>query len=77
MDYEQSRDEPCMYFAWTMLGLILWVTWVDACCVLGDEDGVQAAKAQTKFRFDCDDSGELTEYVGCKIERTSNYVRFT
>jgi hypothetical protein len=30
-----------------------------------------------KARFDCDDIGELTEYVGCKVERTKDYVRFT
>jgi hypothetical protein len=30
-----------------------------------------------KARFDCDDIGELTEYVGCKVELTQDYVRFT
>jgi hypothetical protein len=30
-----------------------------------------------KARFDCDDIGELTEYVGCMVERTPYYVRFT
>jgi hypothetical protein len=27
-----------------------------------------------KSRFDCDDLGELTEYVGCKIETTESDV---
>jgi hypothetical protein len=30
-----------------------------------------------KARLDCDGIGELTEYVGCKIERTEDYVKFT
>jgi hypothetical protein len=77
MDYEQSKAEPCLYFGWTMSGLILWLTWVDDCCLLGDEDGVKAAKEQMKSKFNCDEIGELTEYVCCNIERTSNYLRFT
>jgi hypothetical protein len=74
MDYEQSRAEPCHYFAWTMLGLIFWVTWVDDCCVLGDEDCVKAAKEQMKSICECYGIGEFTEYVDYNIERTSNYV---
>jgi len=27
--------------------------------------------------FDCDDVGELNEYVGCKIEWTDSTIRFT
>jgi hypothetical protein len=77
MDYEKSKAEPCLYFVCNMLGLILWVTWVDDCCVLGYEDGVKAAMEQINSIFDCNDIGELTEYVGCKIERTSRYVQFT
>jgi hypothetical protein len=68
MDYDWSNIMG-LFFAWTMLGLILWITWVDDCCVLGDEDGVKSAKEQMKSRFDCDEIGELTEYVGCKIQK--------
>jgi hypothetical protein len=50
---------------------------VDDCCVLGDSEGVKATKEQMKSMFDCDYLGELTAYVGCKIERTADYVRFT
>jgi hypothetical protein len=77
MSSEKSEAEPCLLFAWNIIGLVLWVTWVDDCCVLGDEDGVKAAKEQMKSRFDCDFIGELTEYVHCNIEKNSDYVRFT
>jgi hypothetical protein len=30
-----------------------------------------------KSRFECDDLGELNEYVGCKIDRNEDYVKFT
>jgi hypothetical protein len=28
-------------------------------------------------RFDCKDCGDIKEYVGCKIERTKNSLKFT
>jgi hypothetical protein len=42
-----------------------------------NEEGVLTAKEKMKARFDCDDIGELTEYVGCKVDRTKDYVQFT
>jgi hypothetical protein len=55
MNYEQSRIAYCVYFSWTMVELILWITWVDDCCVHGDCECVKAAKEQIKSRFECDD----------------------
>jgi hypothetical protein len=77
MKYEKSMADPCLYFCWTMRGLIIWLSWIDDCLVAGNEEGVLADKEQIKARFDCDNIGELTEYVGCKVERTKDYVRFT
>jgi hypothetical protein len=69
--------DPCLYFCWTMCGLIIWLSSFDDCLVAGNEEGVLAAKEQMKARFDFDDIGELTEYVGCKVERTKDCVRYT
>jgi hypothetical protein len=77
MDYDQSKAAYCLYFSWTVVGLILWIAWVDDCVVLGEVTGVKAAKEQMKSGFDCDHLGELTEYVWRKIERTEKYIRFT
>ena len=52
-----------------MSGLIVWLTWIDDCLIAGDKKGVKAAKEQMKQRFECDDVGSLTEYVGCKVQR--------
>jgi hypothetical protein len=76
MKYEKSMADPCLYFCWTMRGLIIWISMIDDCLVAGNEEGVLAAKEQIKAIFDCDDIGELTEYVGCKVERTKDYARF-
>jgi hypothetical protein len=69
--------DPCFYFCWTTTGLLIWLSWIDDCLLVGNKGGVLAAKEQMKSRFDCDDISELTEYVGCKIERTDDYVKFT
>ena len=36
---------------------------------MGSKEGVKNAKKQTMERFECDDVGEMKEYIGCKVER--------
>jgi hypothetical protein len=68
MRFGRSKADPCLYFRWTAFGLILWLSWVDDCLVAGKKNGVYEAKAAMMDRFDCDDIGELKEYIGCKID---------
>jgi hypothetical protein len=68
MEYGRSKADPCLYFRWTALGLILWLSWVDDCLVGGKDEGVKKAKGQMMKLFDCDDVGELKEYVGYKVD---------
>jgi hypothetical protein len=68
MEYGRSKADPCLYFRWTALGLILWLSWVDDCLVGGKDEGVKKAKGQMMELFDCDYVGELKEYVGCKVD---------
>ncbi|MGH7955289.1 MAG: reverse transcriptase domain-containing protein [Gloeomargaritales cyanobacterium] len=77
MKYDRSAADPCLYFAWTMFGLVIWLSWIDDCLVAGDARAVTTSKQQMKDRFDCDDLGKLKEYVGCKAERTDDYVKLT
>jgi hypothetical protein len=69
MEYNRSKADPCLYFCWTAIGLILWISWVDDCLVVGKKGGVLKAKEEMMSRFDCDEVGEMKEYVGCKVER--------
>jgi hypothetical protein len=59
--------------------LILWLSWVDDCLVGGKDKGVKKAKAHMMELFDCDDVGELKEYVGCKVdyEREAGTMKVT
>jgi len=64
MTFQRSKSDPCLFFKWTVHGLVLWVTWVDDCLVCGKKEAVLEAKQQLMARFDCDEVGELKEYIG-------------
>ena len=69
MGFARSKADPCLYYQWTAEGLVLWVSWIDDCLCVGKRSAVLAAKTELMKRFDCEDVGELTEYVGCKVDR--------
>ena len=75
----RNRADPCLYFAWTVYGLVIWLSWVDDFLICGSEAGVLHSKAAMKEHFDCDDCGVLTEYIGCKvdIDREARSCKFT
>ena len=79
MSYKRSKADPCLYFDWTIYGLIIWLSWVDDCMVVGKKSGVLIAKKQMTDRFDCDELGEVDEYVGCKVEhdKMQNTIKLT
>ena len=79
MKYKRSNADPCLYYKWNNDGLILWISWVDDCLVAGPKKQVLKAKSEMKELFDCDDIGELKEYVGCKVEHNgaNGTVKFT
>eukprot|EP00957_Ditylum_brightwellii_P053633 4063963-Ditylum_brightwellii.AAC.1 len=31
MGYKRNGADLCMYFKWTMTGLIIWLSWIDDC----------------------------------------------
>jgi hypothetical protein len=68
-NFKRNAEDPCLYYCWTMYGLVVWLSWIDDCLVAGDKREVEAAKEKMKSQFECDDLGELNEYVGCKIAK--------
>ena len=77
--FNRSKADPCLYFSWTSDGLIIWTSWVDDCFVCGKKEGVDKAKKLFKGQFDCDEVGELKEYIGCKvdIDRSKRCMKLT
>ena len=68
LKYEKSKADPCLYFKWKSGRLSLWLSWVDDLINLGSKEDVKQAVKNMKQEFECDDVGEMTEYVGCKID---------
>ena len=61
------------------MGLVLWLSWVDDCLIAGKKEQVVEAKQQMMSNFDCDEIGELKEYVGCKVEHNheEGFIKLT
>jgi hypothetical protein len=49
--------------------LVLWISWVDNCLLVGHSIQVREYKQKMNEYFDCNDVGEVRKYVGCKVER--------
>jgi hypothetical protein len=48
-------------------GLNIWISWVDNLLNVGEAKVNEKEKEEFKKKFDCDDVGELIEFVGVKI----------
>jgi hypothetical protein len=77
MGMTQSTADPCLYQKWGEEGLVLIVSWNDNNLIVGPKKAVEKTKKDLMERFDCKDCGNIKEYVGCKIERTKNLLKFT
>jgi hypothetical protein len=34
MNFKSSAADPCLYYCWTMYGLVVWISWIDSCLVV-------------------------------------------
>ncbi len=72
-----STADPCLYHKWGGEGLALIVSWIDDNLLIGPKKSVEKTKKDLMERFDSKDCGDIVEYVGCKVERTKNLLKFT
>ena len=77
MMYARSGVDPCLYYKWTIYGLVVWLSWIDDCMCWGPKNVVQKENQDFMDCFDCNDVGEVKEYVGCKIKQVNGYLKFT
>jgi hypothetical protein len=77
MEMVQSTADPCPYHQWGEDRLILIGSWIDDNLIIGSKKAAEKAKKELMQRFDCKDSGDLEEYIECKIEMVANSLRFT
>jgi hypothetical protein len=67
--FTRSKADACLHFQWSVLGLVLFLSWVDDVFLCGPNAGVQKAKQEFTAHLKCNEQGEMKEYVGCQIER--------
>jgi hypothetical protein len=68
MNFKRSKADLCLYFAWTALGLVLWLSWIDDCLVVRQQEAVRKAKQKMTDQFDCGIIGNMDKYVRCQLE---------
>ena len=68
--------DPCLYFKWSENSMVIMASWTDGNLIIGSKKAVTETKKQLMERFECDDCGEIKEYVGYKEERHGNKLKF-
>ena len=71
--YDRSRDDPCVFFKWDLTwGLVMWLTWINDKLYIANAKHIEHEKELLKKHFKCDDVGKLTNYIGCKMDISSD-----
>ena len=57
--------------------MVIMISWIDDNMIVGPSDMVMKLKSDLMKEFECDDCGELNEYIGNKIEHVGeDAIRF-
>ena len=68
LGYKQNRADPCLYYKWDKtFGLIVWLSFIDDMLIVCAEDTMDSIKKKFTETVDCDDIGEMNEYIGTNI----------
>ena len=57
--------------------MLLMCSWIDDYLIVGNRADVLTAKKEFADVFECEDDGEMKEYIGCKITRTDDSMVIT
>jgi hypothetical protein len=63
-----SSTDPCLYYKWEGERVVIMMSWIHDNMIVGLSDLVMKLKKDLMKQFECDDCGELTEYIGNKIK---------
>ena len=69
MGCENSKTDPCLIWERTQNRLSVWLSWIDDCPCVGHDMEVRKTRAELLRRFECNDIGEVEDYLGLKVER--------
>ena len=80
LKYNWRKSDPCLHYKWTEEGkLVMWLSWVDDCMVGRHGQDPQKVKEKMKQLVNCNDSGEVMEYIGTKVDvdKDNRTIRLT
>ena len=81
LGWRRHAIDPCLFIKYTEEGkLMMFLLWVDDCFITGPEKNVnEEAEAFGRLFTITDETPDnvLHEYVGCKIDRTKEYIKLT
>jgi hypothetical protein len=66
---KRSSADLCLYYKWEGGRLVIMISWINDNIIIGPSDLVLKLKCNLMKQFECEDCGELKEYIGNKIER--------
>ena len=68
LGYMQNKADPCLYYKWDlMVGLIVWLSFIDNKLIICKEEGMDMVKKRVIDMVECDDIGPMKEYIGTEI----------
>ena len=70
--FQESKADPCLLMRTNEFGTVFFVLYVDDCFLVGDRKAIDKAVQDIEERFTITKSGNMTEYVGCKIIPTKD-----
>ena len=56
---------------------MIWLPYIDECVCFANAEDVKDSHKKTKTNFECNDVGNMYEYVRCKVEREERLFKFT
>ncbi len=66
--FKRNEADPCLFYAWSNEGLVIWVIWVDNNLVIALHSILEQEQDMITKYFECNNFGNMTEYIGCKIK---------
>jgi Reverse transcriptase (RNA-dependent DNA polymerase) len=74
LGFRPSSLDPCLFFR----KRVMMVCWVDNVCICAkDQNNIKAVINQLHHKFDLTEEGELSAYIGLKVQRHNNSFALT
>ena len=62
MGLKRSTADPCLYYSWTDIGLVIIISWIDDNLIIGSPEVVARTKKELMTYFECEDCGKMNVY---------------